>query len=410
MSTQNAPEDVIAEALERAFGGAVPERIGVAVSGGSDSMALLDLLRLSGVVEICVASVNHGLRAEAAEELALVAAYAAQHGLSHDILDWHWDGTGNLQAAARDGRRAALHDWAVRRGIAHVALGHTADDQAETFLMRLARGSGVDGLAGMAEARPDGAVTWLRPLLGARREALREHLRATGILWADDPSNKDTRFDRVKARQMMQTLAPLGLTVERLVKTSQHMARQKDVLDGFAELIEPIAVDYDGPDVMLDRGALSDQPEAVRTKIMADALCEVSGQAYRPRYRALVGAMSAGAPTALHGCLVMPGLTHLRITREFAAVKDLRCAIDGIWDGRWKLMAGPGITQDGLHIAALGGSGLALCENWRDLEIPRQSLLATPAVWRNAELIAAPLVGFGEGWYAELVDGRTVFG
>ncbi|MGR3637637.1 MAG: tRNA lysidine(34) synthetase TilS [Shimia sp.] len=407
MSAQNAPEDVIAEALERAFGGGAPERIGVAVSGGGDSMALLDLLRQLGVAEICVASVNHGLRAEAAEELALVAAYAAQHGLSHDILKWHWEGAGNLQAAARDGRRAALHDWAVRRGIAHVALGHTADDQAETFLMRLARGSGVDGLAGMAEARMDGAVTWLRPALGARRGALRGHLRAAGIDWAEDPSNEDVRFDRVKARQMMEGLAPLGLTVDRLVQTSEHMARERDTLHWAARQAKAGAAQVVAGDVVLDAEALEMMPESMALRVVADALCFVSGETYRPRFKALKAALESRKSVTLHGCLILPGKSHVTITRELKAVQAARVPVGTNWDGRWRV-GGPEVA--GLEVAALGEGGLAQCPDWRDAGVARQTLLVSPAVWRDTELIAAPLAGFGEGWYAELVEGRAVFG
>ncbi|KPA20137.1 tRNA(Ile)-lysidine synthase [Shimia sp. SK013] len=407
MSGQIALEDVIAEALERAFGGVVPETIGVAVSGGGDSMALLDLLRLSGVAEICIASVNHGLREEAADELTLVAAYAAQYGLSHDILKWHWDGTGNLQAAARDGRRAALRGWAVDRGIAYVAMGHTADDQAETFLMRLARGSGVDGLAGMAEARLDGAVTWLRPALGARREALRVHLRAAGIVWADDPSNEDTRFDRVKARQMMQTLAPLGLTVERLVQTSQHMARESDTLRWAAGQAKARAAQVVGGDVVLDVDALEAMPESMALRVVADALCFVSGETYRPRFKALKAALESRKSVTLHGCLILSGRERVIITRELKAVQEKRVPVGTVWDGRWRVF---GPEAAGLEVGVFGEGGFAQCPDWRAAGVSRQTLLASPAVWRDEELIAAPLAEFGDGWYAELVDGRAVFG
>ena len=111
--------------------------------------------------DVAVATVDHGLRPEAAAEAAEVAAICAGLGVPHEILHWHWDGAGNLQDAARRGRMALLADWARRRGLRTVALGHTEDDIAETFLMRLARDAGVDGLAAMAARREVAGVCLL---------------------------------------------------------------------------------------------------------------------------------------------------------------------------------------------------------------------------------------------------------
>lgn len=401
-----ALDDVIAAALKRGFGGAVPKKIGVAVSGGGDSMALLDLLRRWGRTELAVASVNHGLREEAADEIALVASYCADHGIAHDVLIWKWDGTGNLQSAARDGRRTALREWANAHDISHVALGHTADDQAETFLMRLARGSGVDGLAGMAEARTEDAVTWLRPLLGARREALREHLSGAGVSWADDPSNEDVKFDRVKARQMMETLSPLGLSSERLVQTADHMAREKDALAWAASQAKAQSAQVVAGDVVFGVSSLTNLPESMALRVLADALCFVSGETYKPRFKALRTALHSPTDTALHGCLILRDAQSVTVTREWRAVQDLQSRVGGVWDGRWWI---DGPEAEGCHVTALGEVGLQRCPDWREAGLPRQSLLSSPAIWREGALISAPLAGFAGAYRAELIDGRDVF-
>ncbi|WP_236628283.1 tRNA lysidine(34) synthetase TilS, partial [Sulfitobacter sp. HI0129] len=115
-------------------------------------------------------TVDHGLRAGSAEEATGVAACCAALGVPHDTLQWaDWDGSGNLQAAARDARYRLMADWAARHDIGAIALGHTADDQAETFVMRLARRSGVDGLSAMAPHSVRAGIEWLRPLLGIHR-------------------------------------------------------------------------------------------------------------------------------------------------------------------------------------------------------------------------------------------------
>jgi len=156
------------------------QHIGVAVSGGSDSMALLDLLCHWGEeegVRVSAATVDHGLRVEAKAEAARVAAFCVARGIPHDILIWDgWNGTGNMQAEARSARFELLAEWSRIRGIDVVALGHTSDDQAETFLMRLARKSGVDGLAGMSRDITRHGIRFVRPLLRQSRLALQDYL------------------------------------------------------------------------------------------------------------------------------------------------------------------------------------------------------------------------------------------
>src|SRR5690606_22697748 len=153
-------------------------------------------------VQLHCVTVNHGLRPDAAAEAAMVASASATLAIPHHTLHWTgWDRQGNLQDAARRARSALIRDWAMAHDISLILLGHTADDQAETVLMRLARGSGVDGLAGMSVHR-GGTPAILRPLLGLHRQTLRDWLSAQGVTWADDPSNDDSRYDRIKARQM----------------------------------------------------------------------------------------------------------------------------------------------------------------------------------------------------------------
>ena len=155
------------------------EGLGLAVSGGGDSMAMLHML---APLKPRVATVHHHLRPEAEAEAALVAQTCARLGLQHTTLHWHWDGRGNLSDAARRGRRDLLAAWNPV-----VVLAHTEDDLAETFLMRLSRGSGVDGLAAMAPAFPHMGATFLRPMLDLSRKELRTYLRAIGAACASAP-------------------------------------------------------------------------------------------------------------------------------------------------------------------------------------------------------------------------------
>lgn len=361
-----------------------PGPLAVAVSGGGDSLALLHLVAHEGPVH--VVTVDHGLR-DVAAEVALVAKAAARLGHEHSVLAWDWDGRGNLQAAAREGRRAVIAGWARARGIEQVALGHTRDDQAETVLMRLARGSGVDGLAGMAPVDRSHGLRWVRPLLGASRDELRAVLRARGQPWADDPSNDDPRFDRVKARQMAAQLAELGLGPDRLVQTADHMAAARRTLEAAAAAFARDRVRQHGADLWLPQMTLDTD---THRRVVAKALTWISGATYRPRFAALCTAWEKAltSQTTLSGVLLRHDEGGVRLTREAAAPRSAVIQDDGImWDGRWQI-TGPA----GAEVRALGEEGIARID-WRATGLPRVSLLGSPSIWRGDDLYAAPLAG-----------------
>ena len=342
-----APETVLRDVLERVFGQAARPALGVAVSGGSDSMALLhltaDWCRDRGV-PLQAATVDHGLRAAAAGEAAMVAQVCAALGVAHRTLLWQgWDGQGNLQDRARRARRRLLTDWAADRALGTVLLGHTADDQAETVLMRLARGSGVDGLAGM-DAR---SGLFLRPLLTVQRDALRDGLRARGVVWAEDASNDDPRFDRVRARQMLAVLAPLGLSRARLIETAGHMGRARATLWQAAAGFVASHVRAEAGDLLLDAEALDLRAGDSPGRVLAAAVQWIGGSPYRPRRDALTDAAQAlrrGEARTLGGVRALPdGAGGARLTRELAAAAGPVAVRDGtaLWDGRWRV-TGPG--------------------------------------------------------------------
>ncbi len=378
-------------------------------------MAMLHLLapwaRTRGVA-LSVATVDHGLRAEAAGEARLVAAACARLGLPHETLRWQgWSGQGNLQDQARRARRRLLGEWARTRGIGAVALAHTRDDQAETFLMRLARGSGVDGLAAMRPTSRGEGIVWLRPLLEIGRGELRALLRAQGIPWAEDPSNRDLRFDRIKARRMLDTLAPLGLSREGLAATAGRMRMACAALADLALRAARKAARVEAGDVLLDLSALAAFPEETRLRLFAHSICWVAGAGYRPRLAALGAALEdvmSGRRRSLHGTLICAADGQIRITREYRAVAGLRCPVGALWDNRWRLIPAEGGKTSGnrgLEVAALGAEGLARCPDWRHAGLPRASLLASPAVWRGDELIAAPLAERESAWHAKPAGG-----
>lgn len=220
-------EAAAAWALDRLAPGRA--RLGVAVSGGSDSTALL-LLAASWAqaagVELACATVDHGLRREAADEARMVARLCERLGVAHATLEWRPDRTGVSQAEAREARRGLLADWAHGGGLPAVALGHTADDRIETFLIRARAGSGWYGLAGPMPSAPSPAagVRLVRPLLWARREMLRSVLRNAGVDWAEDPTNQNPRYERVRMRRMAAMMDPrAGEAILRSMDRLAHL-------------------------------------------------------------------------------------------------------------------------------------------------------------------------------------------
>ncbi len=376
------------------------EMLGVAVSGGGDSVAALVLaVEVLGAARVAAVTVDHGLRAESAAEAQQVAALCGDLGVAHSVLRWAGPAGGNLQEAARQARLGLIGGWAQGR-VEAVILGHTLDDQAETVLMRLARGSGVDGLSAMVEARSANGTLWLRPFLDTPREAMRALLRARGVAWVEDPSNSDHRFQRVRARAVLAALKPLGLEARRLAETARHMQRARVALERRTrEALHALARDEAGT-VVVAKSALTLDPE-LRDRLFAHLLMALSGAEHRPRLDALHRLLAQHG--TLMGCVLVDEGAHLRMYREARAVAGREAPTTGLWDGRWTAR-GPGVGV----IRALGETGLrqlgvqakaGIHAHWRDTGLSRAILLATPAIWQEDALIAAPLAFWPQKWH-----------
>lgn len=375
---------------------AEPDRLGIAVSGGGDSVALLRALAEWGQgrdTKLFAITIDHGLRAEAAQEAEWVAKLCADLEIPHETRGWHWDGQGNTQDAARQARKTLIGDWARKNNIATVALGHTLDDQAETLLMRLARGSGVDGLAAMSQVSESAGICWVRPILTMSRAALRRYLKALPQDWCEDPSNENPAYARVATRQ---AIATLSLDQERLAETATRMQMASAALGRLAYDTAREMTELTGGAVWFDRMALVDMPAETRYRLLAHALGWVSSTAYRPRFAAIKqawAAVKAQKTHSLHGCLILSVGHQVVICRELQAVVGVSVDAPGCWDRRWVCDAA---GMRGLKIAALGEAGLAQCPGWREENLPRPLLLAAPALWQMETVCHAPLAGLGD--------------
>ena len=303
-----------------AAGGAWPGV--VAVSGGCDSLALMHLLtrwaKKAKLTAPQILVVDHGLRPGSRKEAMAAARKARALDLEASLLNWKGPHPkSGIEAAARSARYALMGAWLMRRKRATLYVGHNQDEQAETFLLRLARGSGIDGLSAMrplaAYPHPDfPSLSVARPLLDFSRAELRAWLSARGDSWAEDPMNDDPRFDRVRFRRLAPALAEAGLTPARIALAAAHMGSARDLMEELtATLLERTTRSGKG-DALIDGDALASAPRELGLRALAALLRTVSGASYRPRFdslerlmdRLVAGTLGGGA--TLSGCALRP--------------------------------------------------------------------------------------------------------
>jgi tRNA(Ile)-lysidine synthase len=385
-----------------------PQVIGVAVSGGSDSLAALHVMAQTRH-DVRAVTVNHNLRSGSVDEAAFVGKVCAGLGIAHTTLVWdHGPVSGNLMDAARRARYGLIADWARAQGISQIVLAHTADDQAETLLIGLARAAGLDGLCGMRPAWAEDGVTFQRPFLGTTRALLRDYLLRKSVTWVDDPTNDDERFTRIKARRVLDALKPLGITADQLARVADNLAMAQSVVRvATADAAREVVQERTGG-LVIDRGGFHALQFELQRRILIGAFAWMSGATHPPRADAVDRVRSAiidGRDATLSGCRIRVTDTAIRILREPKAVALVEGETTAPWDHRWHL-EGPHAPD--LTIRALG-DGLRQIANWRETGLPRDALIVTPAVWQGDALIAAPLAGFAQGWTATLRPGFASF-
>lgn len=248
----------------------------LAVSGGPDSVALMWLAArwrraLKRGPRLIAVTVDHGLRKEAAGEARDVKRLAHMLGIEHRTLRWQETKpkTG-VQAAAREARYRLLAKAARTSGAMHVATAHTQDDQAETLLMRLLRGSGITGLAAMAAETERDGVRLLRPLLEISKAELVATLEAAGIAFADDPSNRNPAFTRPRLRALMPALEEEGADARTLARLAARLARANAAVEVLADGAERYLTltDRDAALGGHDARAFAVLPEEIRLRLL----------------------------------------------------------------------------------------------------------------------------------------------
>lgn len=364
--------------------------LAVACSGGADSMALTLLLaeycERSGN-KLTAITVDHGLRKESASEAAQVGKWVKKYGVEHVVLKWQGKKpTSNIQEAAREARYALMAEYCNANSIKHLFIAHHREDQAETFLLRLARGSGVDGLACMNAQTQMHGINLLRPLLDVSKAELLAYLKAKKQKFVDDPSNHKLMYDRVKMRKAMPVLAELGLTAERLVSTAKAMQRARQSLETETNAVLKRSCKF-FPE---GYAALKqfDAEDEIALRVMAHIVMAIGGNKVRPRLEETEQLLSAvrqkpfkGA--TLGGCQFIAHKDGIIVCRELNAVEKPVPASSKTWDNRFNITSN---SPKGWTVGVLTQAGwLALAKQHKlTNSYPDKRILYTLPALRDA--------------------------
>ena len=401
--------------------------VALAVSGGPDSVALLHLAAkwradLAKGPKLSVLSVDHGLRPGSREEAERVGRLASALGLPHAILAWEdrEPSAASLQERAREARYGLMAAYCHAHDIQALVTAHHLDDQAETFLMRLKRGSGLDGLAAIPERGEWAGIVVLRPLIDVTKARLVATLQAAGIEFVSDPSNLDPRFERVRLRESTDALAALGLTPEAIALSARRLRRARAALESAGrDFLSRHAEMSEAGYAVLDRDPLAAAPQEIALRALSQLIAAVGGAEDPPRLaklEALLASIEAQPDKAhtLGRCRIAPIEGRLGVFREARGhglpETPLRPGERTLWDNRFRIELGA--QEDApIVVRALGEEGLRLLSEREALpaSLPRLAGRTLPACWRGEVLLGLPRIGpVARGVQSDL-DCRAIF-
>jgi tRNA(Ile)-lysidine synthase len=382
-------------------------KVAIAVSGGADSMALVLLAKQwadANKSQIVALTVDHCLRPESAAEAVLVHKWLKGRKIEHHILQWQdHKKTSNIQSEARQARYKLMTDFCKKNNITILLVAHNKEDQAETVLLRIMRGSGVDGLAGMAAETEISDIKVLRPLLATPKKYLREFLNEQGQEWVEDPSNQNPKYERVKIRQFIESSADSSLLIDRLFDTAKNMQRSRSYIETMVakDFAETAEIKPEGYAIISRKKFLNLHSEAAY-RILAKLIKNIGGDYYKPRFEKLekLYAQILSNPSlsgvTLGGCNIYSYKNNLNIIREISAVEaniNIEQFCEIIWDNRFKCQLADTQFSD-LKIGALGQNGLKqVLEKTPDLPLgvlPKKIIYTLPALRNLEKILAVP--------------------
>jgi len=380
--------------------------LAVAVSGGGDSMALALLAdkwaRHRGG-KIIALTVDHGLRTGSDKEASQVGNWLQRYNIEHHTLTWVGPKpTSAIQARARAARYDLMENWCRENSILHLLLGHTTGDQAETFLMRLEKGSGPDGLSAMSIISERRDCRLIRPLLSLSGTNLRTYLRAENQVWIEDPSNQNEKFDRIRWRNLM---ADQGLAPDGYCQAADRYAMARTVLEAeTARLAASALFVHPAGFIRLSRKLFLNAQQDLAERLLARVLSNVGGTAYPPRRRKVADLFSLMAKggfqsRTLGRCRIVESDDDLLVSRERRWLpKPIKIEAETrmLWDGRFDLSFHKPSRRCGepRFLGPLEESG------WRDvvadhpevrgMAVPSKVLVTLPALFDKDGVFSVP--------------------
>jgi len=331
----------------------------LAVSGGADSTALMWLAaqwaKTCGRLQtLHVLTIDHGLRDSAANDARQVCKWASALGLGCDILAWqHDEPTSRVQEKARTGRYQLMSDWCASNGFDGVITAHHGDDQAETMLMRLARGSGVDGLSGMSERSEIFGLTVFRPLMNVTCNDLRNVLKQADHDWLEDPANSDENYERVRVRGAMSTMEQVGIDRQALNLSAKRLSRARSALEMVAdEFMGKGVTVFDTGHCVIERASFESQPDEIQIRVLTRLVMWAGGAQVAVRMAKVERLLERvnSAKHTLAGAQIAVRKNTLVIGREFGRINPQVQKNVTTWDRRFVFDKPRNVQPYGLFI------------------------------------------------------------
>ncbi|MCE3233128.1 MAG: tilS [Rickettsiaceae bacterium] len=384
--------------------------IAIAVSGGADSMAMALLSAKWAEKNSCkviALTVDHDLRPESADEAAQVKKWFSCYNIPHHTLKWEGDKkSSNIQSEARDARYRLMTEFCHQNSIPTLLIAHNKEDQAETVLLRLMRGSGVDGLCGMEDEIIHNGIRLLRPLLTIEKNQLRQFLKEQNQEWVEDPSNQNTKYARVNVRKFIETSGEPELLVNRLVETTTNMQRSRNYIEHM--IIQDMAnVASFQPEgyCIIDIDTFRKLHEESAYRILAKTIKQIGGEYYKPRFEKLQNlyenlVSNKFTDCTLGGCNIYQSkkqneIKKIFVIREQSAVQNditIHPNTELIWDNRF--ICNLSSTTNNSQVGAIGESGWQQIADKVTTNLPKRVIFSLPALKNLEIIVAAPHIGY----------------
>ena len=388
--------------------------IALAVSGGPDSTAMMQIAALSKKLKnsnVTVIVIDHGLREESKNEANIVCKNAKLLGFKFKILKWNGvKPKTRVQEIARKTRYKLMTSWCKKKGIEKLFLAHHLDDQVETFLMRLGKGSGVDGLAVMDFVTETSSLKLVRPFLEIPKTRFIEILGITNLEWISDPSNFNSDYKRSRIRKILPILSKEGINSKQIGLVIKRMRSAKDALNSQTNtLLKKYLSNVDNVAYFLNKEFFKDTKEKeILLRALEKIFMNISGSIYPPRRNKLENILSWILENNNVKAKTLTGVVVRKRKSEFIFYREPDDCYKSVnirpltsryscWDDRFFLKAN---KSNNLQIRALGDVGITILKEEKILKrqgfqnVPLSAWKTVPGVWSKKRLISVPTLGY----------------